>query len=207
MTFGSGGIVTTAVGPLVNGQSEASTTSVAVYPSSDTTGNANRIVVGGDAQVSSSEYDFAVARYNSDGSPDTTFNGTGTVLTSFGPSSYVAAVMPQGDGKVVAAGVASSTSAEVFALARYNANGTPDTTFGTNGKMTTTITRTVTTTTVDPLTRPPGRSMKPTRWPCKRTARSCWSASARSCRAPALAWRASSAIHPRSVRSRPAPVR
>ena len=68
-----------------------------------------------------SPIDFAVARYNQYGSPDTTFNGTGIVTTDFGSQDEALAVALQADGKIVAAGftVLSLGSNNGFALARY----------------------------------------------------------------------------------------
>jgi uncharacterized delta-60 repeat protein len=79
---------------------------------------------------------FALARYGSDGSLDTTFSGDGKQTTSFG--GYLdgaAAVAIQGDGKIIAAGHAGASSPD-FAVARYNANGTLDTAFSADGKQT-----------------------------------------------------------------------
>jgi hypothetical protein len=60
--------------------------------------------------------EFGLARYNLDGSLDTTFSGDGKVMTDFGFANDQAfAVAIQGDGKIVAAGVAD----DEFALARY----------------------------------------------------------------------------------------
>jgi len=51
-------------------------------------------------------YQFAVARYNTNGSLDNTFDGDGRVITDFSSSSYeiVEAVAIQKDGKIVTAG-------------------------------------------------------------------------------------------------------
>ncbi len=95
-----------------------------------------KIVVAGYAHVSSNDVDFAVVRYNTNGSLDTSFNGTGKVLTSFGTSFDVAnAVAIQSDGRIVVTGLTSKD----FAAARYNTNGTLDTSFGTGGKVTTPV--------------------------------------------------------------------
>ena len=68
--------------------------------------------------------DFAVLRYNTNGSLDTTFNGTGKVTTNFGTGDdYAESVMLQTDGKIVVAGSAKIAGTFDFALARYNANG------------------------------------------------------------------------------------
>ena len=98
-----------------------------------------KIVVAGSAVIAGS-VDFAVVRYNADGSLDTTFNGTGKVTTPVGSSSdYATDVVLQSDGKIVLTGVAFNGSNDDIALARYNANGSLDTTFNGTGKVITTL--------------------------------------------------------------------
>ena len=80
--------------------------------------------------------DFAVARYNANGTLDTSFSGDGKQTTDFGRSSEASAVAIQGDGKIVAVGATESSPYD-FALARYNANGSLDTSFSGDGKQTT----------------------------------------------------------------------
>jgi uncharacterized delta-60 repeat protein len=88
---------------------------------------------------------FGVVRYNVDGSLDETFGSGGRVITSFfGRGDVAMALALQSDGKIIAAGSAvftggDGTSGAVrdFALARYNGDGTLDTTFGDQGKVTT----------------------------------------------------------------------
>jgi uncharacterized delta-60 repeat protein len=83
-------------------------------------------------------YDFAVVRYNSDGSLDTTFGGSGYVVTPFSSSHDVAeGVVIQADGKIVAAGVADAGAPETarHALARYNPDGSLDGSFDGDGKV------------------------------------------------------------------------
>ena len=85
---------------------------------------------------------FALARYNADGSLDASFGTGGKVTTDFGGAFDTAfAVAIQADGKIVAAGWASGGSFPVsdFALARYNADGSLDASFGSGGKVTTDI--------------------------------------------------------------------
>jgi uncharacterized delta-60 repeat protein len=79
-----------------------------------------RIVAAGASQHRS-YFDFALARYNPDGSPDTSFNATGKVRTSIGPGNDGAAgLVLQPDGKLVAAGPSDTGSlSQDFALARY----------------------------------------------------------------------------------------
>lgn len=82
--------------------------------------------------------DFAVVRYNSDGSLDTTFAGDGIQTTSFGLSDAAYDVVLQSDGKIVVAGSTYDGLGD-FAVARYNADGSLDTSFGGDGKVTTDI--------------------------------------------------------------------
>jgi uncharacterized delta-60 repeat protein len=86
--------------------------------------------------------DFALARFNADGSLDTTFGQMGMVVTVFTccrsgareSASKAAAVAIQSDGKIVAAGLGAGYD---FGLARYTVRGRLDPTFGDGGKVTT----------------------------------------------------------------------
>jgi uncharacterized delta-60 repeat protein len=78
---------------------------------------------------------FALARFNANGMLDTSFGAGGIVTTGFGVSAEATSAVVQADGKIVAAGYANLDGGESFALARYNSNGTLDTTFGTGGKV------------------------------------------------------------------------
>lgn len=101
--------------------------------------NDGKIVVAGQSVIGGSS-DFALARYNADGTLDTSFNGTGKLTTAIGPSDDRPNAMTiQNDGKLVVAGLASNGSNNDFALARYNADGTLDTSFNGTGKLTTAI--------------------------------------------------------------------
>src|SRR5262245_25848258 len=80
---------------------------------------------------------FALARYDEDGTLDTTFGNGGTVTTSFGGGFQGAwSVAVQTDGKIVAAGLTNKGGLNNLAVARYTSNGTLDTTFGTGGRVT-----------------------------------------------------------------------
>lgn len=133
-TFNAIGRVTTQLGT-----GTAAATSVSVSPADGT------IVAAGHADVSLNAVPhnaFALVRYKSDGSLDTSFNGTGSVLTDVAGSDDEAfAVALQADGKIVAAGYSHDGVGiqDFFALARYNTNGSLDTTFNGNGKLTTLI--------------------------------------------------------------------
>jgi uncharacterized delta-60 repeat protein/uncharacterized repeat protein (TIGR01451 family) len=96
-----------------------------------------KIVVVGVALVSGTN-DFAVTRYNADGSLDTTFDTDGKVTTDFaGDLDQISAGAIQADGKIVAVGRALVAGNYDIALARYSADGSLDTTFDTDGKLNT----------------------------------------------------------------------
>ena len=98
------------------------------------------VVAGYSASFSSSggNADFALVRYNSNGSLDTTFDGDGKVTTDFsGGEEFGAEVLLQPDGKILVAESRSDGISHNFALARYNGNGSLDTTFDLDGKVTT----------------------------------------------------------------------
>lgn len=117
-SFGGDGKVTT-----VFGTASASANSVVLQPD-------GKIIAAGAAGG-----DFAVARYLTDGSLDTTFSGDGMTTTSLSSADDAArAVALQADGKIVVAGYAA-LDAEYFAVVRYLANGNPDTSFGSGGKV------------------------------------------------------------------------
>ena len=98
-----------------------------------------KIVAAGYANTGSND-DFALARYNADGVLDTTFDSDGKVTTDFSSGEDRGFAMSlQSGGKIVVAGYANNGSNDDFAMARYNANGSLDSTFGTGGKVTTAI--------------------------------------------------------------------
>ena len=100
-----------------------------------------KIVVVGYATAAGVQQ-FAVARYNADGTLDTSFGGTGRVMTAVGISgSNATGVALQKDGKIVVAGYAvnHSGSGYDFACVRYNTDGTLDQRFGDHGKVTTAV--------------------------------------------------------------------
>src|SRR2546426_2863336 len=91
-----------------------------------------KIVVAGSSSAGAVGADFALARYNPGGSLDPTFGSGGRVLTDFGVDDEARAVALQADGKIVVAG---GFGGAFFALARYNPNGTLDTSFGSEGRV------------------------------------------------------------------------
>ncbi len=127
-SFGSGGVVFTSFGT-----SSDTCYGMTIQPD-------GKIVLCGTAIVPGLQPDFALARYNTDGSLDTTFGTGGLVTTDFGNgySENGNKVTIQPDGKLILAGFIYGTSTD-YALARYNPDGSLDTAFGTGGKVTTGI--------------------------------------------------------------------
>jgi uncharacterized delta-60 repeat protein len=86
------------------------------------------VVAGGNGE------DFALARFNLDGSLDASFSGGGRLTTDFGDTVDTAnGVALQSDGKIVAVGSAGYGESNVFAIARYNPDGSLDTGFSGDG--------------------------------------------------------------------------
>jgi uncharacterized delta-60 repeat protein len=124
-SFGTGGKVTTAMGP-----SHERIFSIAMQLD-------GKIVAAGFA-FNGADYDFALARYNSNGSLDVSFDGDGKVVTDFlGIDERGRSVAIQADGRIVVAGYLGSGID--FALARYDPDGDLDLTFSSDGKATTDV--------------------------------------------------------------------
>jgi uncharacterized delta-60 repeat protein len=121
-TFGTGGKVTTNY--IGYGDSASA---VAIQKD-------GKIIVGGTAGRTSDFGDFGLVRYNPDGSLDLSFGVNGKVRTPFEIYAAIEVIAIQEDGKIVAGGDAYIEEND-FALARYNADGNLDLTFGTDGKI------------------------------------------------------------------------
>lgn len=92
-----------------------------------------KTVVAGEDGANGGE--IALVRYNRDGSLDSTFGTGGKVSTNFsGSEDRAFALVIQPDGRIVVGGSSGTTR---FALARYNADGTLDNSFDSDGKLTT----------------------------------------------------------------------
>lgn len=121
------GIVMTPIG---NGDDTAS--AVAVQPD-------GKVLVAG-ACSNGTNADFCVVRYRADGTLDTTWNGSGTVITPIGSDIDVArAIALQPDGKVLVAGICVVGTAPQFCALRYNGNGALDSGWNGTGKVITSI--------------------------------------------------------------------
>lgn len=84
--------------------------------------------------------DFVLARFNADGTPDTSFDADGKVTTDMvsGEQEEALGVAIQVDGKIVVVGNTGTPGPggpSNFAVARYNTNGSLDTSFGSGGKI------------------------------------------------------------------------
>jgi uncharacterized delta-60 repeat protein len=126
LTFGNhgNGLLTTGLS-----YTALNSNSVAVQPD-------GKVVVAGVSNAAGVGM-FDVARFNTDGSLDTTFGGTGLVSEQIAPGSTDTAigVVIQPDGKIVVAGNTNAFgSQENFAVMRFNPDGTVDTSFGNNGE-------------------------------------------------------------------------
>jgi uncharacterized delta-60 repeat protein len=132
-TFGSGGI---AIAPFSGFAVGHQAYGVALQAD-------GRIVVAGTGRNGAADTDFAVARFNTDGSFDTTFGSGGYAFTDVsgtGEDDVARDLVIQPDGKIVVVGYPTESSeGAAFGVTRYNADGSPDTTFGAGGVVVTTI--------------------------------------------------------------------
>jgi uncharacterized delta-60 repeat protein len=133
-TFGGDGRVTTNFGAPNPGRHDAAL-GMAIQA------DGKIVAVGLSAVPGKNQEDFAIARYNTDGSLDTTFHFDGKRLTDFGGVEEAADVAIQSNGKIVVVGIVGSAPGTIgifdAAIARYNSDGTLDTTFSGDGKQTT----------------------------------------------------------------------
>lgn len=102
----------------------------------------NKIVIAGESYLDMKN--AVISRFNEDGSPDTTFANSGVAIVPLSPdegNGSFQEIAMQPDGKLVAAGYAigltgtGGYNSNSPAVVRLNANGTPDSAFGTNGKV------------------------------------------------------------------------
>ena len=132
-SFGKDGIVITQVTTNYISSISSSIKAVLVQPD-------GKIVVGGYSIQNTNYFDFTLARYNTNGSLDTSFgtNGTGIVVTDFGFGTLINALTFQFGTNLIAAGRLSSIGGQAgVALACYDTNGALISSFGSGGKTTT----------------------------------------------------------------------
>jgi uncharacterized delta-60 repeat protein len=119
-TFGTGGVTTFQVG------ASNSLEAVAIQP------DGRIVVVGTTGATREPGGDLVVARLRADGQLDPAFGTGGTAVVDFGGADSGSVVAIQSDGRIVVGG----QTGNLFAAARLNADGSPDSTFGTGGKTT-----------------------------------------------------------------------
>ena len=124
-SFGTNGLVTTDFSSFLDwGES------IAIQPD-------GKILVAGQVYINRA---CGIARYNPNGSLDTSFGGDGKVATNFLENDGINALAIQLDGKIIALGYAFNNidvSTSDFTLARYNPDGSLDLSFDGDGKLTT----------------------------------------------------------------------
>ena len=140
-TFGTGGQVLTDFGPVFVGADPSNCAlSAADFHGADV---AFALALQPDGKLvasGASTGDFALARYNTDGSLDPTFGTCGRVITDFASDDAAAsALVVQPDGKLIAAGRSSVAGGTTFSLARYTSDGALDPIFGAGGRVVTAI--------------------------------------------------------------------
>ena len=94
----------------------------------------NKILVCGHVDTSSNGEDVGIARVTSDGALDTTFSGDGKVTVDWNGDDICRALRLQSDGKIIIGGTTNNqgSSGDAF-VARYNTDGTIDTSFSSDG--------------------------------------------------------------------------
>lgn len=118
-TFGTNGVITSAPG------SQQAANAVIVQIN-------GKIVIAGEL-LNNRKNQFFLQQYNPDGSPDTSFGSMGTVITTIGDGASVSSIGLQSDGKIMVAGSAVINHQPNMIVARYNVDGSADSTFGQNG--------------------------------------------------------------------------
>jgi uncharacterized delta-60 repeat protein len=127
--FGNDGLVSTSFGGAYD-----SAATVLTQP------DGKVVAVGTDYTANFATSQIALARYNKDGSLDTSFGSGGKVLISVGPQDYVTGAVRQPDGKIdVDASEETSPNSGQYenVLMQFNSDGTLDTSFGTGGSVVT----------------------------------------------------------------------
>jgi uncharacterized delta-60 repeat protein len=116
-SFGADGIALVPLGV------EAIANAVVVTPN-------GKILLGGDAMIGHTE--FATARLNPDGTPDTSF-GTGGSMTLANPSGAAWGMVLRDDGKILLGGEQDTASSKNFMAVQLQPNGAVDRSFATHG--------------------------------------------------------------------------
>jgi uncharacterized delta-60 repeat protein len=118
-SFGSRGVATISFGGPVQG--------AAIYPTLGTSNDGKILVVG----TNTSTNTWALARFNADGSPDNSFGSGGELATQISGNTATMAVVIDANDRVVVGG--PNQAHTIDDLARFNADGSPDVSFGPGG--------------------------------------------------------------------------
>jgi len=118
-------------------------TGIVTVPTGAAGGSAgyNRISIQSDGKIlvagttgTAGGSDFLVLRYLPNGNTDPSFNGSGKVVTDFGGRhDYARDLVVQSDSRILVAGYSTLNGDFDMALARYNADGSPDVNFNNTG--------------------------------------------------------------------------
>ncbi|HEX4150048.1 MAG TPA: delta-60 repeat domain-containing protein, partial [Pirellulales bacterium] len=126
-SFGNGGLEQIQMEGFGDQDHDSAINAIAIQPD-------GKIVVTGSAyNWDTGTSQFATARLNTDGSLDTTFGSGGRTEQSLAEENVLDAEAIQPDGKILVGGGSYPTGA---VLIRYNADGTPDDSFGNDGTVT-----------------------------------------------------------------------
>lgn len=119
-------------GKIITDYINASTTANAIVIQTD-----GKIVVVGTKTYIDRKTDFILFRFHQDGTLDEEFGNSGLVSTNFvARDEYPKFVKLQSDGKIIAGGdVEERNGIHDYVIARYNTNGSLDSSFGSEGKV------------------------------------------------------------------------
>lgn len=122
LSFGTNGVAL----PVINNDDDAAF-SMVLQPD-------GKIVTAGYTYTNYTYADNLIVRFDSTGNLDASFNGTGVVAANNGNVDHLATgVLLQPDGKIVITGRAFPQFTLDFMLARFNSNGSLDSSFGVDG--------------------------------------------------------------------------
>jgi uncharacterized delta-60 repeat protein len=119
------------------------TTRAGVFTSAKIQSDGKIVALGYSQNIATGSQDVYLARFNTDGTVDTAFGTNGAVLIDnlLGPDRGLDLALAPSGKIVILANVSTDAihtqdpSTSAYLIARFNSNGTPDSTFGTNGRV------------------------------------------------------------------------